>query len=78
MTGLRRVVRWAAAQSTEVLAMPDFADLHRQRQQHPHVTQQLLGRSTGSQTQTAISTADMLRQKLCCGGEIGLGESQTF
>ena len=25
-----------------VLAMPDFADLHRQRQQHPHVTQQLL------------------------------------
>ncbi len=25
-----------------VLAMPDFADLHRQRQQHAHVTQQLL------------------------------------
>ena len=25
-----------------VLAMPDFADLHRQRQQHSHVTQQLL------------------------------------
>src|SRR6201988_626214 len=25
-----------------VLPMPDFADLHRQRQQHPHVTQQLL------------------------------------
>jgi len=25
-----------------VLTMPDFAELHRQRQQHPHVTQQLL------------------------------------
>src|SRR6266849_2686993 len=25
-----------------VLPMPDFAELHRQRQQHPHVTQQLL------------------------------------
>ena len=25
-----------------VLAMPDFADLHQQRQSHPHVTQQLL------------------------------------
>ena len=25
-----------------VLPMPDFADLHRQRQQHRHVTQQLL------------------------------------
>ena len=25
-----------------VLPMPDFADLHRQRQQHPHVTQQFL------------------------------------
>ena len=25
-----------------VLPMPDFADLHRQRQQHSHVTQQLL------------------------------------
>jgi transposase len=24
------------------LPMPDFADVHRQRQQHPHVTQQLL------------------------------------
>ena len=25
-----------------VLPMPDFAELHRQRQRHPHVTQQLL------------------------------------
>ena len=25
-----------------VLPMPDFAELHRERQQHPHVTQQLL------------------------------------
>ena len=25
-----------------LLPLPDFADLHRQRQQHPHVTQQLL------------------------------------
>src|SRR5712691_9849898 len=25
-----------------VLPMPDFADLHRQRQRHPHLTQQLL------------------------------------
>ena len=25
-----------------VLPMPDFADLHQQRQRHPHVTQQLL------------------------------------
>ena len=25
-----------------VLPMPDFADLHQQRQQHPHLTQQLL------------------------------------
>jgi hypothetical protein len=26
-----------------VLPTPDFADLHRQRQVHPHLTQQLLG-----------------------------------
>jgi hypothetical protein len=25
-----------------VLAMPDFAELHQQRQRHPHLTQQLL------------------------------------
>jgi transposase len=25
-----------------VLAMPDFADFHQQRQRHPHLTQQLL------------------------------------
>jgi hypothetical protein len=41
-----------------VLPMPDFAELHRQRQQHPHLTQHCCGRSTGEPTRTAIATPD--------------------
>jgi len=37
------------------LPMPDFAELHHQRQIQPHLTQQLLGRSTGRPTRTAIA-----------------------
>src|SRR5579863_9066152 len=38
-----------------VLPMPDFAELHRQRQQHRHVTQQLLWEEYRP-TRTAIGT----------------------
>ena len=39
---LRRLFGGPPRSRPTVLPMPDFADLHRQRQQHPHVTQQLL------------------------------------
>src|SRR5215471_17122944 len=37
-----------------VLPMPDFAELHRQRQKHPHVTQQLLWDEYLSSAKTKI------------------------
>ena len=42
--GLRQIALFGGPPRARpaVLAMPDFADLHQQRQRHPHVTQQLL------------------------------------
>src|ERR1700679_413240 len=39
-----------------VLPMPDFADLHRQRQRHAHLTQQLLWEEYRQANRTAIVT----------------------
>jgi len=58
-----------------VLSMPDFADLHRQRQQHPHLTQQLLWEEyrrinpDGYHYSRYVAGKNMLRI------QIGLGES---
>jgi transposase len=43
MIGLRPALFGGPPRSRPtVLPMPDFAELHRERQQHPHLTQQLL------------------------------------
>ena len=43
MTGLMAALFGGSARSRPtVLPMPDFAELHRERQQRPHVTHQLL------------------------------------
>jgi hypothetical protein len=52
-----------------VLPMPDFADLHRQRRQHSHVTQQLLweeyrqANPDGYQYSRYVATVFMLRSE---------------
>jgi len=64
-----------------VLAMPDFADLHRQRQQHSHLTQQLLWEEyrqenpDGYQYSRYVAAVFMLRNHLdamtdACSGDV--------